>query len=141
MIIGYVSGSWDMFHIGHLNLLRRSKAKCDFLIVGVNTDERIIEQKNREPIFSYSERAAIVEACKYVDKVIPQNDSDRLKTWGEYHFNRLFAGSDWKNTERWDNYKKQLEPLGVEIIFFPRTKGISSTKLRQTIQKISEKEL
>lgn len=141
MIIGYVSGSWDMFHIGHLRLLQRAKAHCDYLIVGVNTDERIIKQKNRTPVFSYKERAAIVEACKYVDKVISQNDSDRLATWKKYRFNRLFAGSDWENTPRWNQYKKQLEPLGVEIIFFPRTKGISSTKIRETIQKISEKEL
>lgn len=141
MIIGYVSGAWDMFHIGHLNLIKRAKAHCDFLIVGVNTDRRIIEQKNRAPIFSYKERAAIVESCKYVDKVIPQDDSDRLDTWKKYHFNKLFAGSDWKNTPRWDKYKQQLEPLGVEIVFFPRTKGISSTKIRNIIQQISEKEL
>ncbi|MBR0467938.1 adenylyltransferase/cytidyltransferase family protein [Candidatus Saccharibacteria bacterium] len=141
MIIGYVSGAWDMFHIGHLNLLKRAKANCDYLIVGVNTDERIIEQKKRKPVFSFQERSAIVEACKYVDKVIPQNDSDRLATWKKYHFNKLFAGSDWKNTPRWNKYSEQLEPLGVKIVFFPRTKGISSTKMRDIIQKISEKEL
>ncbi len=141
MIIGYVSGAWDMFHIGHLNLIKRAKANCDYLIVGVNTDQRIMEQKNHAPIFSYEERAAIVAACRYVDKVIPQNDSDRLSTWNKYHFNKLFAGSDWKNTPRWESYKQQLEPLGVEIVFFPRTKGISSTKIRKVIQEFSEKEL
>ena len=140
-IIGYVSGAWDMFHIGHLNLLKKAKAHCDYLIVGVNTDERIIEQKKRTPVFSYKERAAIVEACKYTDKVIPQNDSDRLATWKKYHFNKLFAGSDWKDTPRWNQYKEQLEPLGVEIIFFPRTKGVSTTKIRAAIQRISEQEL
>ncbi len=140
MIIGYVSGVWDMFHIGHLNLLKRAKSQCDYLIVGVNTDERVMQQKNKTPIFPYNERAAIVEACKYVDKVIPQSDSDRLKTWENYHFNKLFAGSDWKNTERWNRYAKQLEPLGVEIVFFPRTKNISSSKLRKIIQEISKEE-
>lgn len=139
--IGYVSGAWDMFHIGHLRLLKRAKAHCDYLIVGVNTDERIARQKKHVPIFPYKERAAIVKACKYVDKVIPQNDSDRLATWKKYHFNKLFAGSDWKGTPRWDQYKEQLEPLGVEVVFFSRTKGISSTKIRRRIQKISEKEL
>lgn len=141
LVIGYVSGAWDMFHIGHLNLLRKAKTHCDYLIVGVNTDKRIIEQKKRTPVFPYKDRAAIVKACKYVDKVIPQNDSDRLSTWKKYHFNKLFAGSDWKNTPRWNEYAEQLNPLGVEIVFFPRTKGISSTKIRETIQKISEKEL
>ena len=140
-IVGYVSGAWDMFHIGHLKLLERAKNHCDYLIVGVNTDERIAKQKNRAPIFPYEERAAIVEACKYVDKVIPQKDSDRLATWQKYHFNKLFAGSDWKNTPRWNEYTKQLEPLGVEIVFFPRTKGISSTKIRNTLQNVFEKEL
>lgn len=141
MIIGYVSGVWDMFHIGHLNLLKRAKANCDYLIVGVNTDKRVLEQKHKYPVFSYHERSAIVSACKYVDQVIPQKDSDRLSTWKKYHFNKLFAGSDWEDTPRWNQYKKQLEPLGVEIIFFPRTKGISSTKIRAAIQKLSEQEL
>ena len=141
MIVGYVSGVWDMFHIGHLNLLKRARENCDYLIVGVNTDERVLENKHHYPIFPYKERAAIVEACKYVDKVIPQEDSDRLATWKQHHFNRLFAGSDWENTPRWNQYAKELEPLGVEIIFFPRTQGISSTKIREVIQKISEEEL
>ena len=138
MIVGYVSGVWDMFHIGHLNLIRRAKSQCDYLIVGVNTDERVIEQKHKSPVFSYKERAAIVAACRYVDKVIPQNDSDRLATWKKYHFNKLFAGSDWKDTPRWNKYAEQLEPLGVKIIFFPRTKGISSTELKSVIEKLSE---
>lgn len=138
MTIGYVSGVWDMFHIGHLNLIKRAKSQCDYLIVGVNTDERVIEQKHKSPVFSYEERAAIVAACRYVDKVIPQNDSDRLATWKKYHFDKLFAGSDWKNTPRWDKYAEQLEPLGVKIVFFPRTEGISSTKLKSIIEKLSE---
>ena len=137
MVIGYVSGAWDMFHIGHLNLLKNAKENCDYLIVGVNTDERILKQKKRRPVISYDERAAIVEACRYVDKVVPQNDSDRFKTWEKYHFNKLFAGSDWKNTKRWNDYKAQLEPLGVEVIFFPRTRGVASTYLRETLEKLS----
>ena len=138
MIVGYVSGVWDMFHIGHLNLIKRAKSQCDYLIVGVNTDKRVMEQKHKSPVFSYKERATIVAACRYVDKVIPQNDSDRLATWKKYHFNKLFAGSDWKDTPRWNKYAEQLEPLGVKIVFFPRTKGISSTKLKTIIEELSD---
>lgn len=138
MIVGYVSGVWDMFHIGHLNLIKRAKSQCDYLIVGVNTDKRVMEQKHKSPVFSYKERATIVAACRYVDKVIPQNDSDRLATWKKYHFNKLFAGSDWKDTPRWNKYAEQLEPLGVKIVFFPRTEGISSTKLKTIIEELSD---
>ena len=135
MIIGYTTGVFDMFHIGHLNILRRAKEQCDFLIVGVSTDELVEHDKNKTPIISFDERCAIVEAIKYVDRVVPQPDKNKLAAWERYHFNKMFVGSDWKGTEVWDGFEKQFAPLGVEIVYLSHTDGISSTLLREKISK------
>ena len=135
MIIGYTTGVFDMFHIGHLNILRRAKEQCDFLIVGVSTDELVEHDKNKTPIISFEERCAIVEAIKYVDRVVPQPDKNKLAAWERYHFNKMFVGSDWKGTEAWKGFEKQFAPLGVEIVYLSHTDGISSTLLREKISK------
>lgn len=133
MIIGYTTGVFDMFHIGHLNILKRAKAQCDYLIVGVSTDELVQHDKNKTPIIPFADRCAIVEAIKYVDKVVPQPDKDKFAAWERYHFNKMFVGSDWKGTEAWNRFEAQLAPVGVEIIYLDHTEGISSTILRDKL--------
>lgn len=133
MIIGYTTGVFDMFHIGHLNILRRAKAQCDYLIVGVSTDELVQHDKNKTPIIPFADRCAIVEAIKYVDKVVPQPDKNKFAAWERYHFNKMFVGSDWKGTEAWNRFEAQLAPVGVEIIYLDHTEGISSTILRDKL--------
>ena len=133
MIIGYTTGVFDMFHIGHLNILQRAKAQCDYLIVGVSTDELVKNKKNKTPIIPFGDRCAIVEAIKYVDKVVPQPDKNKYAAWERYHFNKMFVGSDWKGTEAWNRFEKQFAPVGVEIVYLDHTDGISSTILRDKL--------
>lgn len=136
MIIGYTTGVYDMFHIGHLNVIRRAKEQCDYLIVGVSTDELVEKDKNKTPVIPYEERAAIVSAIKYVDCVVPQPNKDKFAAWEKYHFNKMFVGSDWKDTPQWKKYEKEFAPVGVEIVYLPHTDGISSTQLTGVIKKI-----
>lgn len=135
MVIGYTTGVYDMFHIGHLNILRRAKEQCDYLIVGVSTDELVQRDKNKTPIIPYADRAAIVEAIKYVDKVVPQQDKNKFGAWEKYHFNKMFVGSDWKGTDAWNGFEKQFAPVGVEIVYLDHTDGISSTILRDRLNE------
>ena len=136
MVIGYTTGVYDMFHIGHLNVIRRAKERCDYLIVGVSTDELVKKEKNKTPVIPYEERTAIIEAIKYVDKVVPQPDKNKIAAWEKYHFNKMFVGSDWEGTPQWKQYEEQFESLGVEIVYLPHTDGISSTKLTEVIKDI-----
>ena len=135
MIIGYTTGVYDMFHIGHLNILKRAKEQCDYLIVGVSTDELVVHDKNKTPIIPFEERCAIVDAIKYVDKVVPQPDKNKFAAWERYRFNKMFVGSDWKGTDAWNGFEKQFAPLGVEIVYLDHTDGISSTLLREKLKK------
>ena len=135
MIIGYTTGVYDMFHIGHLNILRRAKEQCDYLIVGVSTDELVQHDKYKTPIIPFEERCAIVEAIKYVDKVVPQLDKTKFGVWEQYHFHKMFVGSDWKGTDVWNRFEEQFKPLGVAIVYLDHTDGISSTILREKLNK------
>lgn len=135
MVIGYTTGVYDMFHIGHLNLLKRAKEQCDYLIVGVSTDELVCQDKNKKPIIAFPERCAIVEAIRYVDQVVPQVDKNKFGAWEKYHFHKMFVGSDWKGSEAWNGFERQFEPVGVEIVYLNYTDGISSTILRKKIQE------
>lgn len=135
-IIGYTTGVYDMFHIGHLNVIRRAKEQCDYLIVGVSTDELVLHDKNKKPVIPYEERAAIVEALKYVDQVVPQTDKNKLGAWEQYHFDKMFVGSDWQGSPQWNLYEEQFAPLDVEIIYLPHTDGISSTQLSSVIKNM-----
>lgn len=132
-IIGYTTGVYDMFHIGHLNVIRRAKEQCDYLIVGVSTDELVKMEKEKTPIIPYEERAAIVSAIRYVDEVVPQLDKNKLGAWEKYHFHKMFVGSDWKDTPQWKHFEEQFKPLGVEIVYLPHTDGISSTQLASKV--------
>lgn len=134
-IIGYTTGVYDMFHIGHLNILKRAKEQCDFLIVGVSTDELVQRDKNKTPVIPFEERCEIVKAIRYVDMVVPQTNKNKLEAWEKYHFNKMFVGSDWEGTPQWKQFEQQFYPLGVKIIYLPHTDGISSTLLTEFIKK------
>lgn len=136
MIVGYTTGVYDMFHIGHLNVIRRAKEQCDYLIVGVSTDELVLRDKNKTPVISYEERAAIVAALKYVDEVVPQVDKNKFAAWELHHFDKMFVGDDWKGTPQWIEFEKQFAPIGVEIVYLPHTDGISSTQLARVVKDI-----
>lgn len=130
--IGYTSGVFDMFHIGHLNLLRRAKEQCDYLVVGVTTDE-LAQYKNKTPIIPYNERAQIVESIKYVDKVVPQENMDKLEACKKLNAEVIFVGDDWKGTEKWNQIEKDLATIGASVVYFSYTTGTSSTILREKL--------
>lgn len=135
MIIGYTTGVYDMFHIGHLNILRKAKENCDYLIVGVSTDELVLSEKHKMPIIPFDERCEIVRAIRFVDQVVPQENKNKFEAWQRYHFNKMFVGSDWKGTVQWDEYEKQFSKVGVEIVYFDHTDGISSSILRDKLNE------
>jgi glycerol-3-phosphate cytidylyltransferase len=137
--IGYTTGVYDMFHIGHLNILKRAKEQCDYLIVGVTTDEVVETYKHKTPIIPFEERRAIVEAIKYVDQVVPQTSMDKLEAWKRYHFDAIFHGDDWKGSDMYNEMEKALNAVGCEIVFLPHTDGTSSTLLTQALYEIKEK--
>lgn len=133
--IGYTTGVFDMFHIGHLNMIKRAKEQCEYLIVGVSTDELVNSYKGHYPVIPLEQRLAIVEAIRWVDKAVPQTSMDKIDAWKELHFDALFHGSEWKNTPLYNKIEQQFADLGVDVIFFEPTKGISSTILRDKIKK------
>ena len=143
MIIGYTTGVFDMFHIGHLNILKRAKEQCDYLIVGVSTDELVQSYKNKLPIIPYAERSAIVEAIKYVDKVVPQKNRDKIAAFNEFKFNKMFVGDDWKGKPLFVEVEEYLNKNGAEVVYFPYTQGTSSSILREKVlnQKQCQKEI
>lgn len=133
MIIGYTTGVFDMFHIGHLNILRRAKEQCDYLIVGVSTDECVESYKHHTPMIPYDQRAAIVAAIKYVDEVVPQTTMDKLIFLKKRHFDVMFHGDEWKGTDLYNKYEKEFAELGARIEYLSHTDGISSSMLREKI--------
>lgn len=128
--IGYTTGVYDMFHIGHLNILRRAKEMCETLIVGVTSDELCYKRKKKYPIIKEQERMAIVEAIRYVDKVIPQVDMEKVRIVKELGADVVFVGSDWKGTDSWNQYEKEFAAVGCSVVYLEHTDGISSTMLR-----------
>ena len=135
-IIGYTAGVFDLFHIGHLNIIRRAKENCDYLIVAISTDELVGSYKKHFPVFTFEERTSIVEALKYVDEVVPQTELNKLSAWSKYHFDKIFVGDDWKNTPSWNEYERKLNAVGSQVIYFPRTEGISTSILREKLLKL-----
>ena len=133
--IGYTTGVYDMFHIGHLNILRRAKEQCETLIVGVTTDELCNSRKGKKPIICEADRVAIVEAIRYVDKVVLQADMDKLTAVRELGADAVFVGSDWQGTPEWQEYERQFAAVGCTVVYLDHTDGISSTVLRERMNK------
>jgi glycerol-3-phosphate cytidylyltransferase len=139
MIIGYTSGVYDLFHIGHLNLLRNAKGMCDKLIVGVTTDE-LVSYKFKKVVIPHNERMEIVRSIRYVDSVVPQEDMDKFEMWKKLKFDVMFVGDDWYASDKWEELEQKFNEVDVKIIFFPYTKGTSSTLLSQTLKKLRNDE-
>lgn len=133
MIIGYTTGVYDLFHIGHLNLLKNAKGMCDKLIVGVTVDE-LVEYKGKRALIPFEDRIEIVRSIKYVDAAVPQYDMDKLSACKKLGISILFVGDDWYSTDKWQEYEKQFQENGIRIIYFPYTKGISSTAITNALR-------
>lgn len=132
--IGYTAGAFDMFHIGHLNLIRQAKQYCDILVVGVNSDQLIMDYKNNRTVICENERRDIVESIRDVDKAVIVSTLDKREAWKKYKFDVLFIGDDWKGSDRWNETEEYMRQLGVDVIYLSRTKGISSTEIREKLQ-------
>lgn len=132
-VIGYTSGVYDLFHIGHLNLIKNAKGLCDKLIVGVTSDE-LVAYKNKKSVIPHQERMEIVRNIQYVDAVVPQNDMDKFKMWQRLKFDVMFVGDDWFESEKWQDLDEKFKEVGVKIIYFPYTKGTSSTLINKTLE-------
>lgn len=137
-VIGYTSGVFDLFHVGHLNLIRNARALCDFLIVGVSSDELVEEYKARTPVIPFNERAEIVRSLRFVDAVVPQNSRSKIEAHDRLNFDHLFVGDDWYQDPRWVEFDGALKSRGVSITYFPYTQGTSSTRLNQVLSKIAD---
>lgn len=137
-IVGYTSGVYDLFHIGHLNLLKNAKGLCDRLIVGVTSDE-LVAYKNKKAIIPHQERMEIVRSIKFVDTVVPQYDMDKFGMWERLKFDVMFVGDDWYDTPKWKDLDEKFRKVGVKIVYFPYTKGVSSTLINSTLDNIRAK--
>ena len=132
--VGYTDGVYDMFHVGHLNMIEQAKQHCEYLIVGVHGDDVVEGYKNRRPVICESDRRRIVEAIKGVDKAVINETRDKRTLWEMHHFDAIFIGDDWKGTERWNEFEKMFAELGVDVIYVPYTQGISTTYLREKLK-------
>ena len=129
-----------MFHVGHLNLLRNAKGMCDHLVVGVTTDE-LASYKGKKPVIPFEERIEIVRSIKYVDATVPQADMDKVLMCKKLGASYLFVGDDWYSTEKWENYEAELKKIGIKVVYFPYTNGVSSTILREKDKKVYGREV
>lgn len=140
MTIGYTTGVYDLFHIGHLNLFKNAKGLCDKLIVGVTVDE-LVAYKGKQAMIPFEDRIELVRSCKYVDAAVPQYDMDKLMACKKLGATMLFVGDDWYGTEKWIKYEEDFNREGIKIIYFPYTKGISSTKITEALQAVRKDQL
>lgn len=140
MITGYTTGVYDLFHIGHLNLLKNAKGMCDKLVVGVTVDE-LVAYKGKQAMIPFEDRIEIVRSIKYVDAAVPQYDMDKLAACKKLGAKILFVGDDWYGTEKWNEYEKEFEKEGIKIVYFPYTHGISSTKINEALNAIRKQDL
>lgn len=136
--IGYTTGVFDMFHIGHLNILRNAKQYCDYLIVGVSTDELVQAYKHKTPVICFEERMAIVEAIQYVDQVVPQQSMDKFAAWEQLHFDAIFHGDDWRGSDLYNEIERKFKEVNVDMVFLPHTEGTSSTMISNRIKQMME---
>ena len=134
-VVGYTTGVFDLFHIGHLNLLRRAKENCDKLVVGVTSDE-LVSYKHKKPVIPFEERIEIVRSIRFVDEAVAQQDMDKFGAWERIGFSKMFVGSDWEGHPKWIEFERQFSEVGVEIVYFPYTEGTSSTLINETLVKL-----
>ena len=133
VIIGYTSGVFDLFHIGHLNLLKNAKGMCDKLIVGVTSDE-LVAYKGKKPLIPFEDRLEIVRSIVYVDAVITQESMDKLAICKKLNAQIMFVGDDWYNTPKWNDIERELNDCGIRVVYFPYTKGVSTTKITEALK-------
>ena len=136
-IVGYTAGVYDLFHVGHLNLLEKAKKQCDYLIVAVSVDELVENYKHKRPVIPYNERKRIVESIKYVDEVVPQINRDKIEAFHKYNFDIMFVGDDWKGSEIFQTVDDEMKLNGkIGVKYIPYTKNVSSTLLKKVLMKI-----
>ena len=140
MIIGYTTGVYDLFHIGHLNLMKNAKGMCDKLIVGVTVDE-LVAYKGKKAMIPFEDRIEIVRSIKYVDAAVPQYDMNKLEACKKLGAQYLFVGDDWYGTDKWKAYEKEFEAEGIKIIYFPYTKGVSSSQITKALDAVRKHDL
>jgi glycerol-3-phosphate cytidylyltransferase len=129
-VVGYAPGVWDMFHIGHLNILRRARAHCDWLIVGVVTDDSVLRVKGRWPVVPLADRMAVLAALSLVQEVVVDDSRDKVEMWHRLHFDVVFKGDDWKGTPKGDTLERGMAAVGARVVYFPYTREVSSTAMR-----------
>lgn len=137
MVVGYTTGVFDLFHVGHVRVLKNAKAMCDRLIVGVSSDE-LVSYKRKKAVIPFEERFEIVGACKYVDLTVEQNSMDKVDAFNRYRFDIMFVGDDWYQTEEWRAFDEEFSRLGVRVVYFPYTKTTSSTLINETLKTLRE---
>lgn len=135
--VGYAVGAFDLFHVGHLNILRQARSRCDFLIAGVVNDDLCEAGKGRRPVIPLSERLEIVQSIAYVDRAVEENHVNRLESWEELGFNVFFKGDDWRGTAAGNELERQFSAVGVAVVYFPYTLNTSSTILRRTLNNLN----
>ena len=132
--IGYTAGTFDLFHVGHLNILEKAKKQCDYLIVAVSTDELVEEYKHHQPVIKFKDRCRIVSAIRYVDEVIPQVNMDKKQAALDNNIDVMFVGDDWKNTEKWNSIERELSEICVKVVYLKHTDGISSSDIKERVK-------
>ncbi|TFD76546.1 adenylyltransferase/cytidyltransferase family protein [Cryobacterium psychrophilum] len=140
MRVGYAAGGFDLFHVGHLNILRQARSQCDYLIAGVVSDEMLEVTKGARPVVPLNERLEIVHHISFVDQAVPEVLRDKMDTWEQLRFDVFFKGDDWRGTERGLRLERQFAAVGVEVVYFPYTVHTSSTALRRALQALSRPE-
>ncbi len=131
--IGYTDGTYDLFHVGHLNMIEMAKSYCDYLIVGVHGDDVVSSYKTHKPIICENDRLRIVSSLSCVDKAVINTTRDKMTLWELHKFDAIFIGDDWKGTERWINFEKELAKINVDVVYVPYTSGISTTEIKNII--------
>ena len=139
--LGYTTGVFDMFHVGHLHLLKQAKNNCEYLIVGVSTDEMVVKHKNKLPIIPFSDRVEIISSLSCVDKVVPQVNKNKMEQYYDIKFDVMFVGDDWKDSELFLEVEKKLKKFKVDVIYFKYTKKVSSTKFTEILQSLYDEDL
>lgn len=132
--VGYTTGVFDLFHVGHLNILKRAKEYCDHLIVGVSTDELVMEYKHKKPVITFKDRVEIIEGIKYVDQVVPQINRNKFAAWEKLKFDVMFVGDDWRGSSLFTEVEQKFNDVGVDVVYFPYTPGVSSTLVKQKMK-------